>query len=358
MANKSAEQQWHEYRERDLARVTPELQKLGIAIDEEQPHLVGERHLLQTTHDVGGGGHKLVLLGIETRSGKRVVIKATSDPEGKKEIEKERRARATITGLNFSYTAFRAPQEFIHTDKAGVRISVTEFIEQTSTFLDRPIAEQFALILKGLKVQEGVHATTYSHAQTIKRAFGSIGADEYIAKAKQYAGPGDASALKFLEDKHVRIEQYCGFLTHADFVPHNLRIRDGEIYLLDYASIHFGNKHESWARLMNFMLLYNPELERALDQYIKDNRALEEYESLQALRVYKLLFLLYFYRTNLPVTEGSLRTLTEARIAFWTKALVAVQADNPISTADIAAYKQLRDSLRSPEELKRQENLH
>ena len=351
----TAAQEWEAYVAHERAALAPLLAEWGLVLDSEQPHISGERYLLQTMHDVGDSGKKLILTG--TLKGQQVLVKATSDPAGKREIAAERNARNTIQNLPFSYHLFTAPQE-IRFVEGDLTVSVTEFIEQESTFLERPLTEQFALALRALKIQEGAHATTYSHIKAIKRAFGSITADEYLTRARAFAGPNNNADLRLLEVSRKSIEQYCGFLTHADFVPHNLRIRKGEIYLLDYASIHFGNKHESWARFMNFMMLYNPALERALDQYIRDNRAPEEYESLRAMRVYKLLFLLHFYRTNLPLTADSMRTLTEARITFWTEALDAVREGRVLPQSSIERYEQLRDSMRSEDEKKRQQGLH
>ncbi len=351
----NAAQEWDQYVARELANLKPLLIEWGVTLETEQPHISGERYLLQSTHDVGESGRKLILTG--TLKGQKVIIKATSEPSGKREIAAERAARRTIQSLPFSYHLFTAPKE-LHFAEGAITVSVTEFIEQESTFLARTLAEQFALALQALKTQEGAHATTYSHIKTIKHAFGSTNAAKYLACAAIFAGSDNGPDLRLLEARRDRIEQYCGFLTHSDFVPHNLRIRGGEIYLLDYASIHFGNKHESWARFMNFMMLYNPALEQALGQYIRDNRTLEESESLQAMRVYKLLFLLHFYRTSLPSTEGPAHALTEARIKFWTEALHAVRIGKVLAQSSLDTYTKTRDSLRSDDEKKRQRNLH
>lgn len=368
MKHKTTEQSWIQYRDSELARVTPLLTQSGYTLDTEQKHIIGERYLLMHTHDVGGGGKKLVLTGIKKDTHQKVIIKATSDAEGKKEIGTERRARHTIQSLNFSYAQFRAPKELLHQTQGGLLISITEYIEQERSFLERPIEEQCLFGLKALKIQESVHATTYSHTQTIRRAFGSVDSAHYLRNAHDYAKNSAThspaltqicnEAVAFLTAHTATIEQYCGFLTHADFVPHNLRIRDGEIYLLDYASIHFGNKYESWARFLNFMLLYNPPLEQAFVQYVRDNRTPEESASLNAMRVYKLLFLLHFHTTNLAATTGNQRILTEARIAFWSTALEALLQNKPIDHSTLEEYKKVRDSLRSAEEVARQHNLH
>jgi hypothetical protein len=161
-----------------------------------------------------------------------------------------------------------------------------------------------------------------------------------------------------LKQNQNTLEQYCGFLTHADFVPHNVRVVNDTLYLIDQTSLHFGNKYESWARLLNFMLLYNRPLEQALLHYVRDNRTPEEYLSLRLMRIYKVTFLLCFYSENLEKTSDNLHELTLARIAFWLKALNSLIEDVPLSDEGIAAYKALRDRLRSPEEKQRQRELH
>src|SRR6202000_971290 len=83
-------------------------------------------------------------------------------------------------------------------------------------------------------------------------------------------------ASAFLREHRVNIDRYTGFLTHTDFVPHNLRIGSGYIYLLDHTSLRFGNKYESWGRFVNYMALYHPALAAALVEYVKRNRSAEE----------------------------------------------------------------------------------
>jgi hypothetical protein len=286
-----------------------------------------------------------------------------------REIQTEHNARHLITNLDFAYHVFSAPEELLYKKTAGFAISISAYIEQESAFLSRPKEGQFMLALRSFKTQEGVHATTYAHAKKIRSTLGMTNAAEYLAGfaafAKDALAVNDKAlaealgrASQFLEENKVTIEQYCGFLTHSDFIPHNLRIADSQIYLLDYASIHFGSKHESWARFLNFMMLYNPELEQLLLQYVKDNRSEEEYLSLRLMRAYKLGFLLSFYAGQLDKASGNLKLLAEERIVFWTKALEAIIADRKISQDVLQAYKESRDRLRSEEEKERQKELH
>jgi len=371
MGNTNAEKNWRTYRERELASVTPILQKLGFRLDEVQVHTGGERFLMVGERDVGGGGYKLVLLGTRTKDGKRVVIKVSSDGNGIREIETERDSRETLRTLTFSYRPFQAPEEVLYTMHAPYRIFITEYIEQERPFLARPIEEQFALALDTFKAQESVHATTSSHARVIRHTFGIWRAREYLASLDKFiagATRADAAntnlrtvlarAREYLIERQHLIEQYSGFLTHADFVPHNLRVQSGKVYLLDSASLHFGNKYESWARFLNFMVLYNRPLEEALAEYVANNRTPEESEALRLMRIYKLGTLLEYYAGTLSKTEGALRELNEKRMIFWLEVLTSLLDGNRLPDEHIATYRKERDALRSDEEKKRQEALH
>jgi hypothetical protein len=371
MENKENIQVWEEYREQELARTSPILQELGFILDQEQAHIGGERFLMVGERDVGGGGYKLVLTGTRASDGKRVIIKVSSDAKGKKEIRTERQARETLHALKFAYFTILSPQEILFTERKGITIFITAYIEQEKTFLERPIEEQFSLALVALKTQEGMHAATPSHINFIRDTFGIWDADTYLKSFGKFetqailfhsANPALVETFKkaksYLQQHRETIEQYCGFLTHADFVPHNLRIEGNTIYLLDYASLHFGNKHESWARFLNFMLLYNRPLEAALLQYVRENRTPEEYFSIRLMRIYKLGFLLSFYAESLDKTSGNLRTLSEKRLDFWRTALESLLTDTPLSQEVIETYKNERDALRSEEEKERQKNLH
>lgn len=360
---------WEAYRARELELLTPLLIQLGYRIDPTQQHILGERFLMMGTRDIGGGGFKLVLTGTRVEDGVRVIIKASCDPAGIEEIEKERRARNTITKLRFSYHSFLAPKELLYTKKSNYLISITEYIAQDMNFISRSNEEQFALSLKAFKIQEGAHATTHAHSQAIRSAFGSYESGDYIRSFNIFREHKALSlcsrtarllqdASLFLKVHAKTIDQYGGFLTHTDFVPHNLRIHDGEIYLLDYASIHFGNKYESWGRFVNFMMLYNPTLEVALVDYVRNNRTVEERSALKLMRIYKLGYLLSFHATNIERTSGDLRKLTENRLSFWGNALESILEDRQLKIEVIEAYKKMRDGLRSDEEKHRQKELH
>lgn len=370
MGPNTTRQAWDTYRTQELARAKPLFAKLGLVLEEEQPHTGGERFLMTGARDVGGGGYKLVLLGRRESDQERVIIKISSDKEGIREIETEHQAREILRTITFAYEKLHAPAELLYITGGTHTLSVTGHIPQDQTFLSRPIKEQLVLALQALKAQESVHATTASHLKTVRKAFGVWSAKDYLESFAAFRtnatkdSPDTALAASLaraattLTDERDTIDQYCGFLTHADFVPHNLRVHKGNVYLLDAASLHFGNKYESWARFLNFMLLYNRDLERALLQYLHDNRTPEEVESLRLMRIYKLGTLLAYYTRTLSQTSGELHTLNQKRIDFWRTVLDGMLDKREIPEDVITHYQHERDTLRSEEEKKRQEALH
>ena len=371
MQNHNAQQKWEKYRRHELAAALPMLQKLGFELEPEQPHTLGERFLMAGKRDVGGGGYKLVLLGTRISDGKKVVVKISSDREGMREIHTEREAREILRILKFAYQTLHAPSEILYITGGTHTISATAHIDQEQAFLSRPIKEQFDLSLQAFKAQESVHATAYSHTRAIRKIFDIWGVKEYLDSFRTSCAatlkddPSNhalaeslAKAERFLVEHCDTVEQYCGFLTHADFVPHNLRVYQGSVYLLDSASLHFGNKYESWARFLNFMLLYNRPLEQALLQYVHDNRTPEEELSLRLMRIYKLGKLLEYHAGTLPQTSGDLHALSKKRVEFWREVLESLLEDTPLAQEVIARYQRERDLLRSEEEKKRQEALH
>ena len=108
---------------------------------------------------------------------------------------------------------------------------------------------------------------------------------------------------------------------------------------------------------MNYMLLYNRELEQALLQYLEDNAAPEETESLRLMRMYKATELLHYYSGAATKSEGNVHALSERRVDFWHYVLTQLLADEAISDEAIAMYKKDRDALRSTEEVERQKAL-
>lgn len=347
---------WDQYVTQERARVLPLLTERGITLDQHQPNLIGERYLMQAISTTSG--KKITLFGT-LQDGTRVVIKATSDGQGAAEIEEERVARHTLDSLLFAAERFFTPREVYYEKAGGLTVSIQEYIVQSSTFIERPLTEQFALALKGFKTQEGAHATTYSHMRAISNVFHIWESGEYCAAARTFAKVSDTeAAYQELADGARTIDQYAGFLTHSDFVPHNFRVRDGHLYLLDHSSLRFGNKYESWARFINFMVLYNPPLADALLSYVKENRLPNEYESLRLMRIYRAIEITAYYTRLLTRSEGSLKELNAERVVFWKSVLSSIVNRVPLEPAVRESYIAKRDTLRSPDEKLRQQGLH
>lgn len=354
--------EWETYKTREFARVVPILKELGFSIEQEQPHIEGERYLMS--------GQKLVLLGRRLNDNVRVIIKVSSEKKGKKEIRHERTCRTKLHSIKFAYRTLLSPNEFLYVKKKGMVIFITGYIEQEIAFLGRPLEEQFFLALDAFKTQESVHATTTAHVRTIRSVFGVWNAQDYTTSLtllqnetihncgtnKELVG-SLRDAEKLLKEHTKDIERYCGFLTHEDFALHNFRVSENKIYLIDHSSLRFGNKHESWARFLNFMLLYNRGLEETLVTYMRNNRAPEENLSLQLMRVYKLAELLNYHARAFAHTEGRDKKLSEERIIFWTRVLFSFINNIPLPTDVIENYKRIRDTLRSEAEKQRQRAL-
>lgn len=264
-------------------------------------------------------------------------------------------------------------EEILFKKQHGYVIFITSFIEQKGVFLERPLEEQFFLALKAFEMQEGVHTTTYEHAKIISKVFGVMNAKKYIKTFEKFKkditlqnqNSRNAElnavltrAFNFLKENGEIIDLYSGFLTHWDFVPHNIRAVNHDIYLLDHSSFYFGNKYESWARFINFMTLYNRSLEKILIEYVQKNRTKEEFLSLKLMRIFRLADLIRHYTETIKKSSGNLIVLNQKRVEFWTNALEAVLNDKFLSQDIIEEYKSTRDRLRSDEEKRRQKELY
>ncbi len=160
----------------------PIFSKLGFALEEDQQHMKGERPFMQAV--TTKSGQKFILLARRQSDNKRVVIKATRDKKGAEEIKHEQICRKAIQNILFAYKIFFTPKEMLFVKKGGYTISIQEYMEQKSTFLERPLEEQFSLALKAFKAQESSHATTYRHKKSITKTFGKVDADWYLESYK------------------------------------------------------------------------------------------------------------------------------------------------------------------------------
>jgi len=368
MNNVHSKKEWEQYCAQELEILEPILRTHGYTLDAEQKHIQGERYLMQAITTTSG--KKLILTG-KTQNNTKVIIKATRDSAGTNEIDHERTCRDFLKEIDFAGEVFHTPQEIAYFRENGFTIAVQQFIDQTSSFIERPTPEQFAFALRAFKGQESAHATTAKHQKSVTCIYGMRDIDSYTQTFASFCenieqateNTGDIStvlkeAKTTLEHNAKIIEQYCNFLTHTDFVPHNIRINNDTIYLLDHSSLTFGNKYEGWARFINFMTLYNPPLQRALEQYIRDNRTPEEAVSLRMMRIYRLGEILWYYVRATGLSTDSLHALNVARIKFWSEVLVHVLKDTDVPQSVIETYIQTRDSLRSEDEKQRQQGLH
>lgn len=363
MQKVSTKEQWEQYVQEEVAYFTPILEQKGYTVDPVQPHVQGERFLMQAVTTTSG--RKVILLGKNSNQ-QHVVIKATRDSRGSKEIQDERNSRELLTKIKFAYNVFFTPEELFFEKTSLHTIFIQEFIEQEKQFIDRPIEEQFTLALSAFKAQEGARATTYEHTKVIKKTFLSADSNFYIGTFSSFLNlPHDndtarllKKALEFLKKNRETIDRYGKFLTHTDFVPHNIRVRNKTIYLLDHSSLRFGNKYEGWARFLNFMILYNKKLEEAFLYYLRENRNEGELLALKLMRIFRLGEIISFYTSNLPRTEGKLNSLTQKRITLWTHVMTAILNDAEVKEDIVNKYKEAREKLRSYEEKERQKNLH
>lgn len=367
-----AKKEWDAYVAAERQRVTPLLARAGITLDARQPQTIGERYLTRPV----GSGRKVVWFGTRASDGMRVVVKSSSEPLGIRELAHESRMHDLLERLRFAYSVFALPKFLLFDAAEGILVS--EYVEQETPFLGRSLREQFSIALDAFKAQESAHAVTAGHWAALRKLASS---NDYFIRPGEYAKIADYAndlvllrehdgvayaklaplldrAIGLVDENLETLERYSGFLTHWDFMPQNFRIRDGKLYLLDLTSIRFGNKYEGWARFVNFMELYNPELAQALIAYVRLNRTAEEVTALKVMRAYRLIELIRYYATWLTKTRGDTLELAKTRIAFWTDVLTHVLDDTEVPPEAVEAYRTKRDTLRSEDEKRRQQGLH
>lgn len=349
---------WKKYIDSELKVISDILNPIGFSLESEQLHISGERYLM--TRD------KLVLTGRRNSDNKKVVIKVSNKPEGKVEISNEKKTRDILASLAFTKDTLLFPEEIFFGEIGGYVFLITLFIEQVKVLVEHSLEEQFFLAMRAFEAQEAFHATTFEHVRSIQKKFPIFLADEYTSSFSEFKSRANVEikneslnnllteSLDLISKNTELINKYANYLTHTDFAPHNLRISDHSIYMLDCSAIQFGNKYEGWARFLNYMALHNPKLEHALSKYVSDNRGKEESLSLKIMRVYKLGYIIDYYVRSLSKTSGDLHRLTEIRITFWQEVLDAVLHSKALSIEALNSYIKNRDSLRSVEEKKRQ----
>lgn len=353
------EAQWKEYVTAQLATIAALVKPLGYELDLQQIHISGERYLMTR--------NKLVLSATRISDGKAVIVKASNHPDGQKEITTEKTARDTLMSIEFASEYILFPAEIYFGTTGGYMLWIAEYVPQDKVFVAHSIEDQFFMALRAFEAQESFHATTFEHLKTIQKNFAVFGPDKYVASFKEFPEKMRAAlteakldvqpltdALQLLQLNGAILAKYANYLTHTDFVPHNFRVRDHALYMLDCSAVHFGNKYEGWARFLNYMLIHNPKLEQMLSTYIRVNRGADEYLDLRLMRIYKIGFLLQYYASALDKTSGDLRELTLLRIVFWYDMLRAVVSDTLPDPSVGERYRAGRDGLRSQEEKERQ----
>jgi hypothetical protein len=384
---------WQEFVQQEISFFTPILKGLGFEIDIDQPHTKGERGSFRAK--------KIILLGRRISYNFKVVIKCARYEEGIKELQEEKQARENIKKIDFAYHEFLEPKEILFRNEKMFLIQVTEFIVEEKKFLDRDPNNQFDIAYRSLITQEGIHAVTSKHNKTIKKLFTTFDFNTYrhnlskfkiiisdfllssgtgalgplikgpasvrahLCKASEVGGILDLAENEFLQNKH-RIQQYSGFLTHTDFVPHNFRVRNDNgverVYLLDHSAIIIGNKHDGWARFLNFCVLHSPIVEKWFTEYFKVNRSKEESESLRLMRIYRLFELVThhvtIYKNTNEVENKELKELSKKRVFFWLELLQALYENRELDKGLIEDYKNNRDNLRSQSEKERQQVIY
>lgn len=355
-----SKQEWNSYINKELLIFRPFFIRLGIILDTDQLHVTGERYLMS--------GKKLVLTGTykDDKNKKRIIVKVSSDDAGRSEIRSERKIYKTLQTLPFANSALLFMNELDFEDAKIGTLLVTEFIEQPKVYAQLTLLKQFHLASRMFEEQEGFNVTIYEHEKLIKKIFSIFRSNDYLKEFKKYKNnikrnlPDNVTLHSLLERAQTLLtenkdttDRYSPYLTHTDLAPHNMRVSDHGIFLLDYSSFAFGNKYEGWARFLNYMLIHNPKLERLLCDYLRD-RGQDEYLSLQLMRIYKIVFLLEYYTQSLTRTTGNLHRLTKIRIDLCTKILESILDDTVISKNVIDTYINTRNKLRTKEEAVRQ----
>lgn len=378
---KEIKNKWQEFVEGEIFFFKPILENLGFKISDDQPHTKGERGSFRAK--------KIILLGERNSDKLKVVIKCARYEEGRGEILQEKKSRENLQKVDFAYHEFLDPKEIYFENNRSFVIQITEFIVEEKKFLDRDSKDQFNIAYRSFVTQEGIHAVTAKHNKIIKKLFTTFDFEIYkqnLFKHKDVIervlaplslGEGSGERVwgwekilnlseKYFVNSKEKIQQYSGFLTHTDFVPHNFRVRNDSgverVYLLDHSAIIIGNKHDGWARFLNFCVLHSPVVEKWFLEYFKVNRSFEENESLKLMRIYRLFELVAhhatIYQNTNEMENKELKELSKKRVFFWLELLKAIYEDRELDRQIIEAYKNNRDSLRSQSEKERQKVLY
>jgi hypothetical protein len=356
-------EEWGKWKEENIKKMLEifKLNGLEITLDKDQPNTKGERFLMS--------GKKLVLIG--KQKNKKVVIKYSGDKSGIEEMESERENKHSFLSLDFIKSNFKFPGEIYWQRNKDYALMVTEFIEQGFSFIELPNDKQFYYMLSILESLDGVQATTTSHLKQITKSKHIKNAKDYLDQYLDWCTTimtlmsKDRELMALLEKgKDIisaqlnLIQKYSSTLTHTDLVPHNFRIYNEEIYFLDHTSLIFGNKYENWARLINFMAIYNRELENNLVKYVKNNKSAEELLMLKIMRIFKISQLIEYNAKSYHKSEGDLKRLCSSRLKLFTRMLSSLMQDSNISDAHHKEFISDLNNFRTQEEKERQKSIY
>jgi hypothetical protein len=357
-----SKQEWENWKDLEMKKVSDILEKINISLNKEQIQLSGERFLMS--------GKKLVLEGFSVNLQKKVIVKYSTDKELIKEILDERNRKDTLEKIKFSYKSINFPKEIYFEKKPEYVLLVTEYIEQETLYVKMSEEDKFFLALKALEAFEGVHSVVGSHQKALNKLNKPFESNDYLKKFEEMYSETknflnhESKTVKTLEiakellnkNKDL-IEKYCNFLTHDDFVPHNMRVKDNDVVVLDHSSLILGNKYESWARFLNFMLIYGLETEKRLSNFVLENRGEEEYFVLRLMRIFKISFLLNFYAKSILKSSDNLQKLQTKRLNWWTEVLEKIISNQNIEKGFVDEHHKFLEELRSEEEKKRHKEI-
>lgn len=342
----------------NIRKIKRILASWGFYLDEYQPHTTGERKLMSQ--------NKLVLIGRDS-TGRKVVIKTSDKTKEQERIRQEHQIGRELGKIASATKGVLLPKKVLFKTGGGFTFLITEFIEQPKVFVAHGLNEQFKMITKAIEGIETVDlqkfheilgdkpracdiTTSANYCKELERYIKFINTDRHDTKL---ASTLELTGQIFLKNTDA-VTKFSGYLVHEDFCPHNFRVLDRKLYILDHAAVNFGNKHLTWARLLNYMALHNPPLERSLVRYLKEKKTAEDIKCLRLFRMYKTVFLITHYVKVSKNVSGKLLKLTNARIDFWHNFLDKLIEKKSLPKADLVKYLKVRNSLRSNEEKKRQ----
>lgn len=344
----------------EIKALEPRLEAMGFELLSNQPHISGERTYQSQT--------RLVLEAIHTETDQKVVIKTSKDPEYKKELRYEKEVRDLLERIDYADQALLSPKELFYIERDDYIFYISEYIEQDKVLGAHTLDEQFFMILPVLESMETFFISTYEMQKGVAKICPIYDYKRYHDLTLQYKESIETllpekkdlfdKALTYFEDHQKEVEMFTGYLLHDDLVPHNMRIQGRKIYMLDHATMRFGNKYDTWARFLNYMTVHGPELKDKLYDYIQKERKREDYLSIQAMRVYKTFMILDYYVGVHNSTEGDIQALALVRMNFWADTLESIIEEKPVPQERIDEYVNARNNLRSKEETERQKGFN